>query len=237
MAEFLKPDNLNIVWASGGDRLYPGDTKYQRGWGVEIPPRQYFNEIDYKQDQMLAHLNQHGIAVWDATTEYQANKSYVQGSDGRLYKAALTNVNIDPVGDLTNTWVSPIPPKASQVEAVSLTDNSSFLTSLNLVQLFSKGSFSATSANGSQELPSGLVVKWGNITTGITGVMPVVFTQAFPSACLNVNTSIAAVQSLASISQRFVGASTPTKTGFTIYAADINAVGVNIGVNWVAIGY
>ena len=42
--EFLKPENLNNVWASGGDRLYPGDTKYASGWGVEIPPRQYFNQ-------------------------------------------------------------------------------------------------------------------------------------------------------------------------------------------------
>lgn len=104
MSEFLKPDNLNIVWASGGDRLFPGNTKYASGWGVEIPPRQYFNEIDYKQDQMLAHLNQHGIPVWDATTEYQVNKSYVQGSTGTIFQCVLTHTGQDPELDTAGTY-------------------------------------------------------------------------------------------------------------------------------------
>lgn len=104
MSEFIKPDNLNIVWASGGDRLFPGNTKYTAGWGVEIPPRQYFNEIDYKQDQMLAHLNQHGVVVWDASTEYQANKSYVQGSTGTIFQCVLTHVGQDPELDLSDTY-------------------------------------------------------------------------------------------------------------------------------------
>lgn len=104
MAAFLKPDNLNIVWASGGDRLYPGDTKYQSGWGVEIPPRQYFNEIDYKQDQMLAHINQRGIAEWDADTEYQANKSYTQDSTGTIHRCILTHFGQNPELDISNTY-------------------------------------------------------------------------------------------------------------------------------------
>lgn len=128
MAEFLKPDNLNIVWASGGDRLYPGDTKYATGWQVEIPPRQYFNQIDYKQDQMLAHLNQHGIPVWDGETEYQANKSYVQGRNGEIYRAIVTNTNTDPVGDITNSWVNPFA-KPSDVPVAS-TDHIIYPTGL-----------------------------------------------------------------------------------------------------------
>lgn len=104
MAAFLKPDNLNIVWASGGDRLYPGDTKYASGWGVEIPPRQYFNEIDYKQDQMLAHINQRGIAEWDANTEYQADKSYTQDSTGTIYRCILTHSGRSPELDVSNTY-------------------------------------------------------------------------------------------------------------------------------------
>jgi len=104
MAQFLKPSNLNNVWASGGDRIYPGDTKYATGWQVEIPPRQYFNEIDYKQDQMLAHLNQHGIPVWDNETEYQADQSYVQGSTGTVYRCVLTHTNQNPDLDVSNTY-------------------------------------------------------------------------------------------------------------------------------------
>lgn len=104
MTQFLKPSNLNNVWASGGDRIYPGDTKYATGWQVEIPPRQYFNEIDYKQDQMLAHLNQHGIPVWDSETEYQENQSYVQGSTGTVYRCVLTHTNQNPDLDVSNTY-------------------------------------------------------------------------------------------------------------------------------------
>lgn len=109
MAQFLKPSNLNNVWASGGDRIYPGDTKYATGWQVEIPPRQYFNEIDYKQDQMLAHLNQHGIPVWDNETEYQADQSYVQGSTGTVYRCILTHGGTtgaaqNPDLDVSNTY-------------------------------------------------------------------------------------------------------------------------------------
>ncbi|QDP50312.1 MAG: putative tail fiber protein [Prokaryotic dsDNA virus sp.] len=102
--EFLKPENLNNVWASGGDRLYPGDTKYASGWGVEIPPRQYFNQIDFKQDQMLAHLNQRGIAEWDAETEYQAEKSYVQDTTGTIYRCVLTNIGNNPATDTSDTY-------------------------------------------------------------------------------------------------------------------------------------
>lgn len=104
MAQFLKPSNLNNVWASGGDRIYPGDTKYATGWQVEIPPRQYFNEIDYKQDQMLAHINQRGIAEWDAETEYQANKSYTQDSTGTIHRCILTHTGQNPELDVSNTY-------------------------------------------------------------------------------------------------------------------------------------
>lgn len=104
MSEFLKPDNLNVVWASGGDRLFPGNTKYASGWGVEIPPRQYFNEIDYKQDQMLAHINQRGVVEWDADTEYQVDKSYIQGASGTIYRCILTHSGQNPDLDVANTY-------------------------------------------------------------------------------------------------------------------------------------
>lgn len=104
MAEILKPVDINKIWSASGDILAPSDTKISQGWAVEIPPRQYFNYIDNKQDQSIAHINQHGIAQWDPVTEYQAGKSYVQGSDGNIYKATTTNTNINPVGGLANNW-------------------------------------------------------------------------------------------------------------------------------------
>lgn len=105
MANILKPNKLNLLWASGGDILDPGDTKYQTGWGVEVPPRQWENYIQNKQDQAIAHINQHGIAVWDAETEYQADTSYTQGAtNGTIYRAKVTHSGQNPELDTLNTY-------------------------------------------------------------------------------------------------------------------------------------
>lgn len=105
MANISKPSKLNLLWASGGDILDPGDTKYQTGWGVEVPPRQWENYIQNKQDQAIAHINQHGIAVWDAETEYQANTSYTQGvTNGTIYRAKVTHTGQNPELDTLNTY-------------------------------------------------------------------------------------------------------------------------------------
>lgn len=105
MAQILKPANLSLTWASGGDVLNPGDTKYATGWQVEIPPRQWFNYLDNRQDTAIAHINQHGIAVWDSGTEYQANKSYVQGAtNGTIYRCVQTHINQNPETDVANTY-------------------------------------------------------------------------------------------------------------------------------------
>lgn len=105
MAEILKPSNLSLTWASAGDVLNPGDTKYATGWQVEIPPRQWFNYIDNRQDEAIAHINQHGIAVWDDATEYQADKSYVQGAtNGTIYRCVQTHTNQNPETDVSNTY-------------------------------------------------------------------------------------------------------------------------------------
>jgi hypothetical protein len=105
MALITKPVNLSLTWASGGDVLNPGDTKYATGWQVEIPPRQWFNYLDNRQDTALAHINQHGVVVWDATTEYQAGKSYVQGlTTGTVYRSKQTHTNQDPELDVGEVY-------------------------------------------------------------------------------------------------------------------------------------
>lgn len=97
MPLFVKPQNINKVWSSSGDRVAPTDQKVNQGWVPEIPPHQWFNFIDNKQDQAIAHINQMGIPQWDAVTEYQANKSYVQGpTDGVIYRATQTHTNQNP---------------------------------------------------------------------------------------------------------------------------------------------
>jgi len=104
MAVISKPTDINKIWGSSGDVISPSDTKIQTGWVVEIPPRQWFNWLDNKQDQAIAHFNQFGIPLWDTVTEYQANSSYVQGSDGLIYQALVTNTGIDPVSDTAFNW-------------------------------------------------------------------------------------------------------------------------------------
>lgn len=108
MAEINKPSDINKIWASAGDVLAPSDSKIATGWQVEIPPRQFFNYIDQKQDQAIAHINQHGIPVWDNTTEYQysvsGTKSICMGSDGTVYRAKQVNINQNPVTDVSDTY-------------------------------------------------------------------------------------------------------------------------------------
>lgn len=104
MAEISKPSKMGVIWASAGDILDPGDTKYEIGWQVEIPPRQWENFVQNKQDQFNAHVNQHGVPAWDNTTSYVADKSYVQGSSGQVFRAVQDNVNQDPELDAANTY-------------------------------------------------------------------------------------------------------------------------------------
>lgn len=104
MAVFNKP-SFNTVWAATGVKIKPADDKIAQGWIVEIPPYEYDNWILNRQDAFSAHVNQTGIGVWDNTTEYQANKSYVQGpSTGIIYRAASTNTNTNPDLDINGVW-------------------------------------------------------------------------------------------------------------------------------------
>lgn len=104
MANFTKPAGLNTIWSTTGTRTDPGDAKTNIGWVVELPPYQTGNWIEWKQDSAIAHINQHGIAQWDAVTEYQGSLSYTQGSDGIIYKCLITNFNLDPTNPLNSTY-------------------------------------------------------------------------------------------------------------------------------------
>lgn len=100
-----KPSHINKVWSSGGDLVKPSDSKINTGWEIEIPPRQWFNWIDNKQDQAIAHFNQFGIPVWDGETEYQSGRSYTQGpTNGIIYRALQTHTNQNPELDSSGTY-------------------------------------------------------------------------------------------------------------------------------------
>lgn len=104
MPLFTKPQ-FNSVWAATGSKLTPDNAKISQGWVVEIPPHEYENWVQSRQDQLLAHVNQVGIPMWDATVEYQAGKSYTQGTtSGTVYRAVTTNTNVNPELDIQGNW-------------------------------------------------------------------------------------------------------------------------------------
>lgn len=106
MPNIAKPSNLNIIWAAGGTKVDPGTSKTNIGWVVQLPPYEYQNWVDNRQDTAIAHINQHGIPEWDANTEYQGNLSYSQGSNGLIYKCIKTNIGLDPVNTNNSlSWV------------------------------------------------------------------------------------------------------------------------------------
>lgn len=109
MIEISKPD-ISHIWASNGDVRAPTTTKTDQGWTSEIPPFQWENWAQNRQDQGLVHLFQKGISVWSATENYYftsgGTKSYVQGSNGVIYSAVANSLNQNPVTDSSNTyWV------------------------------------------------------------------------------------------------------------------------------------
>lgn len=106
MANITKPLGLSNIWANGGTKIDPGSSKVNIGWVVQLPPYEYQNWVDNRQDQAIAHISQHGIPEWDSTTEYQGNLSYTQGSNGIIYKCIATNTSKDPSNALNSAyWV------------------------------------------------------------------------------------------------------------------------------------
>lgn len=104
MPNIPKPTDVNTIWATTGSVVAPDATKVRTGWIVEIPPHEQANWVENRQDRFNAHVNQHGIPLWDSATEYQANLSYSKGSNGTVYRAVTTNSNVNPVTDTTGAW-------------------------------------------------------------------------------------------------------------------------------------
>lgn len=100
MAEIVKPD-MTALWASGGAVVAPTNNKIKEGWNAEVPPHQWENFVQLRQDEAIAYLFQRGIAEWDNSTEYFANKSVVL-YNGILYIAIDNNQNVDPAN--TARW-------------------------------------------------------------------------------------------------------------------------------------
>ncbi len=106
MPNITKPADMSSIWASAGNSVAPSAAKIAQGWVVELPPYQTANFISNKQDTFNAHINQHGVPVWDGVTEYQGGLSYTKGSNGIIYKAIATSVGLDPTNPSnSSSWV------------------------------------------------------------------------------------------------------------------------------------
>lgn len=238
MVEIVKPSGLNTRWAQGGDILDPGLTKYAQGWEVEIPPRQWFNFLDNRQDEALAHINQHGIAVWDAETEYQASKSYVQGSNGSIYKSLTTNTNTNPVTDGGTNWqLIAAYPIATAPQAQGFSNNTTLLSPLRLADALKGANQSLlANSNGYQILPGGLIIQWGVITTGTANPVLVNLPIAFPNGLLSVN--FTPVQGGGSPGSILGVVFDPSNTQINIDRRVSNtAASSTVGGRWMAVGF
>lgn len=157
MAEINKP-SLGVAWAESGSRVEPTDAKKNTGWVVEKPPYEVWNFIEHRQDKMLQHINQHGIVVWDSSTEYIADKSFVQGADGVLYRCKVTNTNQNPILDTSfSYWERLLGRYVSGVNGFSINANGT-------VEQWGRGSYSGNS----------------------DGTVDVSFNIPFPNGCFNV---------------------------------------------------
>ena len=227
MPNITKPLDINKIWASAGDVLAPSDSKIALGWQVEIPPRQYFNYIDNKQDQAIAHINQHGIAQWDSVTEYQASTSYTQGSDGQIYKAKQTHSNQNPVLDTTFVYWEKTYQSASEVTA--------FINSL-----FTGTGKALLTTNGYQKIPgSNWIVQWGQYAH-TSGSSTVNFPISFPTAVFSVTTSDIGAATWTPTNVTTNGVANKTLGGFTGRSFTWNGsafVAGNAGCTYIAVGY
>lgn len=107
MAEINKPADLTkYIWGQTGQSVRPSNAKINLGWVAEIPPYQFENWVQNRSDTAIAHIVQHGIPVWDSSTEYLANRSVVLASNNKLYKATQTGTNVDPVTDGGANWIT-----------------------------------------------------------------------------------------------------------------------------------
>ena len=237
MAEITLPD-LSLLWASAGDILQPSDSKIQQGWAPEIPPRQWFNWLDNRQDQAIAHIAQHGITAWSSTIEYQAGKSYVQGSDGFVYKALTTNTNINPVGGAPGNWESAFVTAAtatqvaSAAQARAMTANNVYISPLQLANAFTGSNQLSGTNTGYQKLPGGLIVQWGTVSKTTSANVSVTWPTPFLS---NFGRCIAGfggtIQPTAPVS-----VATPTLTGATFVTSHFGP-SANTDISYIVVGF
>lgn len=228
--------SMNKIWASGGAVVQPSDTKIETGWTAEVPPHQWENWIQKRQDEFLAHINERGIPEWDGTTDYLASgKSYVQGSDGVVYLSVAasgpTTVVQDPTTDVSDTYWKSAFAVASTAQAQAWTDNTKQITPYLLAQAL-KGANQSLTTNGYQKIPGGFIIQWGSLTQDANLSTTYSFPLTFPTACVAVVANKGSNINLAG--EYAVGSQATSTSQFTIANT---GTGTLQGIFWVAVGF
>ena len=250
MAEISKPD-YSSLWSSGGAIVAPSTAKIQTGWTAEVPPFQWENWSQNRQDTAIAHILQHGISVWDALTEYQANKSYVTGSNGTIYKALTTNTNTNPTTDGGTNWSTAIVPAATETSQgiVELASNAEVFLGTDATRAVTAASIvagllgtSVLSNVGYTTLPvkvganrQNIILQWGStVAIASGGSVTTAYPIVFPNACFRVLTTVG---TSANLTQSYTSAtsSIPTNSNFVTYHF-ASAAGT-ASYHWLAVGW
>ncbi len=246
MPKFDKPDSPNIIWgvnALDEDLTRPDDSYIQTGWTQVKPPYEYENYSMNKLYQGFAYYNQLGFPEWDSVTEYQANKSYVQGSNDRIYKCIQTHLNRNPATSGNEAWWELFEGNrqattasrgtielATTAETDTGSSNTLAVTPQGILQGI-LGTGKLQQSKGHVKIPVNIsgskvefIVQWGIVNGSASTTYDIVF----PNEVLNIQ-----------ITDRFssdaYGLASPggiTQTGFAVTTDD-----PNLSYWWLAIGY
>ena len=100
-----KPTGLDKIWAETGDIVQPDDAKISQGWEPEIPPHEYENWLQNRQDTFNSHVNKFGVPEWDNATEYPLNS--LANVNGILYRSrVVSNLGNNPETSLSEWSVA-----------------------------------------------------------------------------------------------------------------------------------
>lgn len=171
-AEVNKPD-FSYQWSSGGSIVAPSDVKIQTGWTAEVPPFQWENWSQNRQDNAILHLFQKGVSEWDSASNYYFTtsgvRSYVQGSDGIIYVAVQDSVGQNPTTDTTRTYWKPF---LSTVEGVrgSSSNLRGSVTGASAVVTVSADFVTLTNNIGEEKVLSGISITPSIAVSGVNGL-------------------------------------------------------------------
>jgi hypothetical protein len=171
-AEVNKPD-FSFQWASGGSIVAPSDVKIQTGWTAEVPPFQWENFLQNRQDNAILHLFQKGVSEWDSASNYYFTtsgvRSYVQGSNGQIYVAVQDSVGQNPTTDTTRTYWKPFLSTVEGIQGSNLNLRGS-ATGTSAIVTVTADLITLTSTLGEQKVLSSVSVSPSLASSGVNGL-------------------------------------------------------------------